>query len=72
MEVFMLTVYQIRQHLLVQLSQFGLDSQDWKLIRTSAKDYLIQSRAERDLVLKGRVHRQGTQYKWDFIDLLSI
>lgn len=61
------------QSLLRQLTQFGLDGRDWLLVRATSRDYLIRSRQDSDVVLRGRIRRRAHRPPtWASIDLVSI
>lgn len=54
------------------LNQFGLDPQEWNLIRESQKVYRIESLIDKNFAFTGRVYRKGTKVSWDQVTLLEI
>jgi hypothetical protein len=51
------------------LRSFGLNPQDWKLLREKSLEYRIESKKDQNFVFKGKVSRKG---KWAQLVLVSI
>lgn len=51
------------------LRTFGLNPQDWRLLRERTQEYRIESKGDQNFVFKGKVSKKG---KWSQLVLISI
>jgi hypothetical protein len=51
------------------LKSFGLNPQDWSLLREKSEEYKIQSKQDQNFVFKGRASNKG---RWNQLVLVSI
>ena len=54
------------------LHHFGLDPQDWKLVRQDPRHIRIESLIDENFVFLGRVFKKDSQISWDQIQLAQI
>jgi hypothetical protein len=52
-----------------ELITFGLNPQDWNLVRERTSEYRIESKEDQDFIFKGKVSTKG---KWEQLELMSI
>jgi hypothetical protein len=60
---------QTTKKLSLDLKSFGLNPQEWTLLREKSQDYRIESKQDQNFVFKGRASRAG---KWNRLVLVSI
>ena len=54
------------------LRNFGLNPQDWKILKERSATYKIQSKRDQDFVFAGRAKRKGARLAWEKIELISV
>ena len=54
------------------LKKFGLNPQDWKIVREKSNFYRIQAIEDQNFIFKGRVTRKGRDLTWKKLELASI
>lgn len=55
-----------------ELNHFGLDPNDWKLVKENPKLYRVESLSDENFVFLGRVFKKGTKTSWDHLSLIEI
>ncbi len=58
-----------KNQLTEDLKSFGLNPQDWKLLRERSTEYRIESKEDRSFAFKGKASRKG---KWSQLVLIGI
>ena len=60
------------QKLATQLSQYGLNPNEWILRQEDRGIYAIQSKRDQNFTFAGKTKKQGSAIQWEEIELLSI
>lgn len=64
--------HQELQILTQDLRHFGLNPQDWRLVRENSRHYRIESLTEDNFIFVGRVFKKGTKLSWDQLSLIEV
>ncbi len=54
------------------LRNYGLNPQDWKVVREKPNFYQVQALEDQDFMFRGRVVRKGLRLAWKKLELASI
>lgn len=54
------------------LRSFGLNPNDWKVLKEKSQIYRVESKTDRNFIFKGSVKHKGSSLKWDKLELAGI
>lgn len=60
------------QILAQDLRHFGLNPQEWRLVRENHRHYRIESLTDDNFIFIGRVFKKGTKLSWDQLSLIAV
>jgi hypothetical protein len=56
----------------LELSHFGLNPNDWKVVREKSNFYRVHSILDQNFAFKGSTRRKGLKLAWQKLELASI
>lgn len=54
------------------LSKFGLNPLEWRILAENRKTYRIESKKDRNFVFLGQTTRNGPRVQWKKLQLISL